>query len=223
VFAGGLAVLLAKPPSQIEVLNDLNGDLVNFYRCVRFHADTLLTELEFILRSRKEFTDFIGQPGLTDIQRAARWFYRNRNCFRGANLETFGTSPESASGSREARLESIRQLNVRLDRVTVENLDWQKCLDVYDRTGSFFFLDPPYTSCDAGIFSSWTIADVLRFRQRLDRLKGRWVATLNDHPDIRKIFGDCRIIDVARAKGITSGVYKEIIIAPRLPRGGKDL
>lgn len=64
-FAGGLAVFLAKPRSQIEVLNDLNGDLVTFYRCVRFHSDTLLTELEFVLNSRQEFKDFADQPGLT--------------------------------------------------------------------------------------------------------------------------------------------------------------
>ena len=75
-FAGGLAVLLAKPRSSLEVINDLNGDLINFYRCVRFHADVLLTELEFVLNSRQEFHDFRSQPGLTDIQRAARWFFR---------------------------------------------------------------------------------------------------------------------------------------------------
>ncbi|MES2572137.1 MAG: DNA adenine methylase, partial [Verrucomicrobiota bacterium] len=77
-FAGGLAVLLAKERSSIEVLNDINGDLVNFYRCVRFHSDVLLTELEFVLNSRQEFTDFRHQPGLTDLQRASRWFFRNK-------------------------------------------------------------------------------------------------------------------------------------------------
>ena len=103
-FAGGLAVMLAKPRSAIEVLNDLNGDLVTFYRCVRFHSDSLLTELEFVLNSRQEFTDFITQIGLTDIQRAARWFFRNRNCFRGANLETFGVSPSSSgTGASSSR------------------------------------------------------------------------------------------------------------------------
>ena len=201
------------------MLNDLNGDLVTFYRCVRFHADTLLTELEFVLNSRQEFKDFADQPGLTDIQRAARWFFRNRNCFRGANLGTFGTSPEggAASGSRGARMEAIRLLNIRLDRVTVENLDWQKCLDLYDRRESFFFLDPPYTSCQAGMYSAWSIADVHRLRSRLDLLKGKWLLTLNDAPEIRRIFGDCEITAVDRSKGISQAkekTYREIIIRP---------
>lgn len=221
-FAGGLAVMLAKPRSPIEVLNDLNGDLVTFYRCVRFHADTLLTELEFVLNSRQEFTDFIRQTGLTDIQRAARWFFRNRNCFRGANLETFGISATSsgtgACSSRAYRMEAIRQLNIRLDRVTVENLDWQKCLDVYDRKDSFFFCDPPYTSCDAGMYSAWTVADVMKFRERLDRLKGRWIVTLNDAPEIRRIFSDCKVTVVERSQGISQAkkkVYRELVIIPR--------
>jgi len=218
-FAGGLAVLLAKPRSRFEVLNDINGDLVTFYRCVRFHPETLLTELEFVLNSRQEFHDFADQPGLTDIQRAARWFFRNRSCFRGADLRSFGTSPDRGAsyGSRSARMETIRQLNLRLDRVTVENLDWQKCLDLYDRKETFFFCDPPYTGCDAGMYAPWTIADVQRFRQRLDRLKGKWIATLNDTPAIRNIFFDCKITPVERAKGINQAngkTYKELVIVP---------
>jgi DNA adenine methylase len=198
------------------VLNDLNGDLVTFYRCVRFHADTLLTELEFVLNSRAEFHDFADQPGLTDIQRAARWFFRNRNCFRGANLGTFGTGPEgsAASGSRQARMEVIRELNVRLDRVIVENLDWQKCLDLYDRPASFFFLDPPYTECNAGQYGTWGTADVLRFRERLDRLKGRWLVTFNDTPAIRQIFAGCEIVSIERARGVAKGRYHELVITP---------
>lgn len=199
------------------MLNDLNGDLVTFYRCVRFHADELLTELEFVLNSRQEFHEFARQPGLTDIQRAARWFYRNRNCFRGANLGTFGTGPAggAASGSRQARMEAIRQLNVRLDRVTVENLDWQRCVDLYDRPESFFFFDPPYTDCDAGQYGTWTTADVLRFRERLDRLKGGWLVTLNDSPDIRRIFAGCEIKAIERARGVAKGRYRELVINPK--------
>jgi len=56
-FSGGLAVLLAKPRSAVEVINDVDGDLVRFYRCVRFHVETLLTELEFVLNAREELRE----------------------------------------------------------------------------------------------------------------------------------------------------------------------
>lgn len=223
-FAGGLAVFLAKQRSAIEVLNDLNGDLVTFYRCVRFHPDTLLTELEFVLNSRQEFHDFADQPGLTDIQRASRWFFRHKNCFRGASLGTFGVSPTSAggaSGSRSARMESIRELNLRMDRVIIENLDWQKCVDVYDRPETFYFLDPPYTDCDAGMYSAWTLTDVQALKQRLDRLRGLWMVTLNDSPPIRQIFAGCTIKSIERPKGIggKGKPYREVIITPKEAAG----
>src|SRR5579862_1892928 len=73
-FAGGIAILLAKEPSLVEVINDLNADLVNFYRCVRFHPDEPIREIQWALRSRREFADLKAQGGLTDIQRAATWF-----------------------------------------------------------------------------------------------------------------------------------------------------
>ena len=220
-FAGGLAVLLAKPRSKLEIINDANGDLVNFYRCVRFHTDPLLTELEFVLNSREEFRDFTTQEGLTDIQRAARWYYRNRLGF-GGQIDSFAVSTTQAISSRASRLEAVRTLNVRLDRVTIEHLDWKRCLELYDRTGTFFFLDPPYTDCNAGVYGTWTTADVLGLKERLDRIKGQWLLTFNDSPAIRSIFSHCQVKAVSRPRGINNKsiseekkVYHELIIRPR--------
>jgi len=220
-FAGGVAVLLAKPRSSIEVINDLNGDLITFYRCVRYHSDVLLTELEFVLNSRKEFLDFRDQAGLTDIQRAARWFFRNKTCFGGADMRSFGISAVSggaALGSRSARMEAIRALNVRLDKVCIEHLDWQKCIDLYDRPTTFFFIDSPYTECGATMYAAWTNTDVQILRDRLARLRGSWIVTLNDTSSIRAIFAGCTIKAIERTKGINAKakdrVYREVIITP---------
>lgn len=227
-FAGGLAVLLAKPRSSLEVINDMNGELINFYRCVRFHADVLLTELEFVLNSREEFHDFRHQPGLTDIQRAARWFYRNKICFGGSRMDSFGTSALSGGashGSRANRMEAIRALNYRLDKACIENLDWKKCIDLYDRPTTFFFIDPPYTGCDAGMYAAWDLTDVRVLKDRLDALKGSWMVTLNDTKDIRRIFSGCTMKGITRQRGINNQqvgkTYREVIIRPRAIRGGK--
>jgi len=207
-----LAVFLAKPPSSAEVINDINGDLVNFYRCVRFHREAFLEEIEFVLHSRQEFFDFRAQPGLTDIQRASRWYFRHRECFRSVSMNTFGTSPNQPKYSKEANFETIRQLSVRLDRTTIEQLDWEKCLSVYDRAETFFYCDPPYTGGEVDIYKAWQVSDVLRFRQRLDSLKGQWLVSLNDTADIRKIFSDCNITPISRARGVQQGEYKEVLI-----------
>jgi len=100
VFGGGLALMLAKPRSKMEVANDFNHDLVSFYRVVKWHCDELLRELEFMTNSRKDFEDFIAQPGLTEIQRVARWYVRNAISFGGMG-SYFGTSKKSGGVQRE--------------------------------------------------------------------------------------------------------------------------
>jgi DNA adenine methylase len=221
-FAGGLAVLLSKKRSPVEVINDLNSDLVNFYRCARFHCEALDQELHFILNSRQEFNDFRVQKGLTDIQRAARWFYRNKNCFGGCNLDSFGFSRKSgggAMGSRFSRTEAVCALNRRLDSVCIENLDWKRCCELYDSPETFFFFDPPYTECDATMYDSWKEADVSDFAETIQGLQGKWVITFNDHPAIREVFKDCKIKAITRQKGINNKdgprVYKEIIVSKK--------
>ncbi|MBN1404175.1 MAG: DNA adenine methylase, partial [Opitutales bacterium] len=75
-FCGGLGMFLSRevPCCTVEVINDFNGDLINLFRVVKFHRDAFLDELDLCLNSREDFQTFIAQPGLTDIQRAARWF-----------------------------------------------------------------------------------------------------------------------------------------------------
>lgn len=218
-FGGGLAVFLAKPRSPHEVINDLNGDLISFYRCVRFHTHTLLTELEFVMNSRQEFVDFRAQPGLTDIQRAARWFHRNKTCF-GGNMDSFRVAADCAVSSRENRMELIRQLSLRLDKTTIEHLSWEKCLALYDRPATFFFLDPPYTDCGAPTYGVWQVSDVIALREQLAALKGRWLLTLNDSAAIRSIFRDFVVTPIERARGVNnkpgqSASYRELVIRPR--------
>lgn len=219
-FAGGLALLLAKPRSKVEVLNDKDGDLVTFYRCVRFHTEPLLAELQWVLTSREEFYDYRNQPGLTDIQRAARWYFRNRTCFGGVDARSFGISAVSAADSRERRLESVRQLSVRLDRTIIEHLDWEHCVSLYDRPATFFFLDPPYLGCSNVGYAAWTPADAMKLREVLRSTKGRWLLTFNDCTEVRQIFAGCRITSIERALGIhhreeSSGRYRELIIRPK--------
>src|ERR1700686_2412219 len=82
-FAGGAKVFFRKEPSKVEVLNDLDGEIVNFYRVCQQHYEELLRYFKFALVSREWF-DLLKSPDpqtLADIQRAARHLYLLRNCF----------------------------------------------------------------------------------------------------------------------------------------------
>lgn len=217
-FCGGMAVMLAKDPSGVEVVNDLNGDLVAFYRNAKFHLEALLEEMDFVLNSRKEFEDYGAQPGLTELQRAARWFIRNKLSFGGMG-STFAVSRSHPLSSREKRIAAIHSLSRRLDRTTIENRSWEKVLELYDCPDAFFFMDPPYLDAGGDAYAGWSELDLQRFCTAVAKLQGAWMVTFQDCEQIRSMLSGFQIKAITRANGIgnNSGrrgrVYREVIIS----------
>lgn len=221
---GGGAMLFGKEPSKVEVFNDINGELINLMRQVKFHSPEMLRELSFVPNSRELFKLFLGQPGLTEIQRAARFLLVNRWSF-GGQMNSYGTARTSGGGGGNTRQAGIRR-NIeavceRLDGVNIENVDWRDLIRRYDAAETFFFFDPPYTECSKTTYEPWTAETMAEFRAALDALQGKWLVTVNDSPSIRKIFKGLRLQPVARANGIErrpgkvkNAIYHELIIRP---------
>ncbi len=229
VFGGGLALFAAKPPSQIEVINDINGELVAFYRCCKFHLEALLDELDLVLNSRREFEDYIAQPGLTEIQRAARWFLRNKLSFSGHGRH-FAISRSQPLGSRAQRLIAIRSLNRRLDHTTIEQRPWEKIFAAYDSTESLFFLDPPYPEAGGDNYAGWDEVTVARFCAAVQQLQGKWIFTFKDCDQVRDLMAGYTFQSVDRARGIANHTggkkaarYVEIVITSEraTPKGAR--
>ena len=221
-FAGGLAVLLAKERSQVEVVNDLNGDLVHLYRNIQYHLPALLQEIEWILNSRQNLQDFIAQPGLTEIQQAARWLVRNKISF-GGGMTSFGVSRKGGGGasvSRAGIAESLRVFNARMDRVTVEHLPYGRCMALYDAKETFFFIDPPYLDCNPHVYEAWNEEKMTELKENVSRLKGLWLLTVNDGKFNRRLFKDYRLHAVRSYNGgvnhskLPQATFGELIIIP---------
>ncbi len=148
VFAGGASVFFQKPPSQSEVINDLDKDLVTLYRSVKNHPEELYRQFKFSLVSRMEFEreQKVAAETLTDIQRAARYLYLQKTAFGGKIVgQTFGTATTGKPRLNILNLEStLEQAWQRLAQVQIECLDFRNLIQKYDREHTFFFLDPPY-------------------------------------------------------------------------------
>lgn len=218
VFGGGLAVFAAKNPSEIEVINDINGDLISFYRCCKFHLDALLDELDLVQNSRQEIDDYREQRGLTEIQRAARFFIVNVLSF-GGTMTGFRVSRTAPLPSRAKRMLAIRALNHRLDRTTIERLSWDKCLDLYDHEKAFIFLDPPYLNGGGEAYNGWSEHELQRFADRVRKLRGGWMVTFQDCEQVRDHFAGYQLRAVERQNGIGASRkgqkgrrYAEVII-----------
>lgn len=218
-FAGGLALFLAKPPSAAEVINDLNGDLINLYRYAQFHLDPLIDEIRWTLNSREELAGLVAQPGLTGLQRAARFLLKNRMSFGGGGT-SFAVS-KRAQPSRTNVLSHIRALNERLDKVSVENLPYDRLLDLYDSPRTLWFFDPPYTVGKVGNYGMWGDNEMRGFAARVNRLAGDWIVTVNDNAFNRALFAGHEIQAVCSASGGVNrklnpdATFKEILVRRR--------
>ena len=198
VFGGAGWVLFAldPKPSCFEVFNDTDGNLVNLYRCIKYHCGELQRELEGLTLSRELFLDFKNQlagPGLTDIQRAARFYYLIR-CSFGSNRRSFRTGQTVLSHN----LPQLSKIQERLKRVTIENLDFSHLIRTYDRPDALFYLDPPYWGTERHYDTAFGPEDHKRLRECLDGIKGKFVLSYGDCPHIRELYQGCNIESVSR-------------------------
>jgi DNA adenine methylase len=194
-FSGGLAVLLAKEPSTVEIVNDLNNDLITLYRCAQFHLPELEREIGWHLAGRTSIKDYRQDRGLTDIQRAARFLVRNRTSF-GGDGNSFGIVRTAGGGNRfdlSRVVPALQAFRVRLNSVALECLPYERCLELYDSAETCFFLDPPYQDAPTGMYAGWDAGQLAAFAARVRSLKGSWIVTLNDSDLIRRLFKGCNL------------------------------
>lgn len=190
-FAGAAAILFAKQRSSVEVINDVNGELVNLYRVVQHHLEEFVRQFKWALTSREVFKWLqITPPAtLTDIQRAARFYYLQVNCFGGrVENQSFGTATTSPPGLNLLRLEEhLSAAHLRLSGVFVENLSWRECLGRYDRPHTLFYMDPPYWKTE-GYGVPFLVEEYRSIATALREIQGKAIVSLNDHQDMLEIF-----------------------------------
>mgnify|MGYP000533658898 CR=1 FL=1 len=222
-FCGAAALYFAKTPSKAEVLNDINGELVNLYRVLKHHLEEFVRQFRWALVSRQVYEWHQAEvvATLTDIQRAARFYFLQRTSFGGKVAgQTFGVDPSRAPRLNLLRIEEeLTAAHLRLSRTTVEQLPWHQCIQRYDRPSTFFYCDPPYWQTEGyGVDFDW--GEYERLAELALTIKGHMLISLGGHPDIVKLFDQARFnIDevplsysVGGAKGRTT--RKELIITP---------
>ncbi len=181
----------SQPPA--EVINDRNGEVANLFRILQRHYPQFLETLRFQLTGRREFDRLkASDPAtLTDLERAGRFLYLQRTAFGGKVAgQNFGVDPRSGGGFNLSRIEPLlADVHERLSGVVIENLDWLAFIDRYDRPETLFYLDPPYFGSEGDygrhLFGRDQFAQMA---ERLRQLKGRFILSINDVPEIRETF-----------------------------------
>ena len=222
-FAGGAALFfLRPPPAKCEILNDANGDLVALYRVVQNHLQEFVRQFEWALSSRQLFDWLQATPPetLTDIQRAARFFYLQHHAFGGRVCgQSFGTSTSGPVVNMLRLQETLSAAWARLAGVTIEHLDWHDCVTRYDRPHTLHYLDPPYWQTE-GYGLPWDFSQYERMAEFARSAQGRVLISINDHPDIRRVFDGLHVLETTIAytvgrvdEGATRDRAGELILA----------
>lgn len=192
VGMGGVFLRRRHQPKQ-EVINDVNGELITFYRVLQNHYAFFMEMMRFQIASRAEFDRLVrtDPSTLTDLQRAARFFYLQRNAFGGkVTGQNFGVSLGRSSAFDVTRLAPLLdELHSRLAGVIIECEPYAAHIARYDRPGTLFYLDPPYYGGEndygRNIFER---QDYARLADVLASIKGRFILSINDTPEIRETF-----------------------------------
>jgi len=217
VFGGAGWVLFAKDKhADLEVYNDAEGELVNLFRCIKYHSGEVQKELDSVLNAREFFEDFkqqLNTRGLTDIQRAARYFMLIKTSY-GADKRTFGCIKKNLMNS----IEYLTDIKQRLNTVVIENKDFENLIKVYDRPKALFYLDPPYHGTEKYYNTGFNNEDHERLKECLKSIKGKFILSYNDDKYIRELYKEFKITEVDRRNSLLERYadkdkkYRELII-----------
>lgn len=209
VFGGGASVLFSSDKhAKIDVYNDANGDLVNLFRCIKYHREELQREIRYYLNSREMFGDIrkrLDCSGFTDIQRAAMFYVLVKTSF-GADTDSYCCSVKKIGTER------FEEIEKRLADVVIKHKDFEALIKQYDRPDALFYCDPPYHTTEKHYSEKFSEADHCRLNGVLTALKGRFILSYNDDDFVRKLYRDFNIQAISRGNNLSSGQFKEVII-----------
>ena len=176
-----------------EVINDWSAEVHNLFRILQVHYIEFLEMMRFQVTSRAEFQRLAATDPdtLTDMQRAARFLYMQRTTFGGKVAgQAFGVSVSNAARFDVTKLQPMLEaVHERLASVVIERKPWADFIRAYDRDGTLFYLDPPYYGCERdygdGMFDR---SEFNTMAEQLRCIKGRFILSLNDKPQVREIF-----------------------------------
>jgi DNA adenine methylase len=234
LFAGAAWVLFGKAPSNVEVLNDIDQDIVTFFRVVKEKPQELIASFKWELVSRTEFNRLASQDvsTLTDIERAHRFYYLIMASWGGEfHYPRFQTSINDGGhgnrlfGGLQTLEQRITPVYERLRTVIIENLDWQTCFDRYNRPGALIYVDPPYpeNGCNY-VYNMRERSDHELLAAKLREAQCNWIVSSYDTEFIRTLFADYTIISLESMSGMmaekggnTRVTNKEVVILNYTP------
>ncbi len=184
-FFGGGAVFFAKPKSEVEVINDINGEIVNFFKVIKTKFALLQSEIKSTLHSRELYKNAMvvyEHPDLfTDVKRAwALWVLTNQGFAGLIGSWGFGKDDSKEAALANKRDAFTKEYEDRLTKVQIENNHAIKVISRCDDKETFIYADPPYIGSDQGHYKGYSESDYKELLDTLSKVKGKFL--LSSYP-----------------------------------------
>ena len=206
VFCGACWITLAKDPntSDLEIINDKDQGLINFWMTIREKPQEFIAQSEFAVRSRAQLDRYKKNQGrprgpMPDVEAAWEYWYLIQNSFTGSvGYPRWKYAAQGKPITRRShyldliKMEPrIMEVYRRLQKVDIECLDFRDCIERYDRPGTFFMLDPPYWNPKSGpqdYAVRFSEQDHLDLYEILSRIQGQFLLTYDDSFIVRDAY-----------------------------------
>jgi DNA adenine methylase len=184
-FFGGGALFFAKPKSDVEVINDKNGEVINFFKVIKTKFSELQKEIQSTLHSREHYKNAMvvyAHPELfSDVKRAwALWTLTNQGFAGLIGSWGFGQTDSKEKALANKRNDFTSAYADRLRTVQIENNDALKVIDRCDSKETFMYVDPPYIGSDMGHYKGYSEEDYTFLLTKLSKIKGKFL--LSSYP-----------------------------------------
>ena len=180
-FIGGAAIFFRKIPSEVEIINDINSEIINFYEVLQRDFSALQAEVAISLHSRKLHRHaqvVYENPEMFDRIKRAWAVWMLGNCSFGNNfIAGFGYDRAGAATRKLAhkRNEFTEGIAIRLQNVQIECCDAIRVINSRDTKDTFFYLDPPYVGSFQGHYDGYDQDDFDKLLALLAVIKGRFL------------------------------------------------
>lgn len=199
VFGGSGYMLFAKEQSKWEILNDFDGELMNFWSVIKNAPEQFIESFEYTLVSRETFDTYkqiYKDKSEEDCIKRAHIFYYLVKAGFGADMKypCFGTGADRNRLRLEQLEGDIKEAYKRLTKVTIENKSFENIFSIYDSKDTFFYIDSPYRNTKQYAVGKFTDEQYKLLADCCKNVKGKWLYTINDDEYIRELFKDFNIL-----------------------------
>lgn len=219
VFGGTCRVLLDKSPSEVEIYNDFNSHLTNFFEVIRSHKEEFYQQLDQLIISEDLYNYFYKEINNSpnDIERAIRYFYIMSFCHKGKFNGGFSVIPEvSYTHKFENKKRTLDWISNRMKNVLVTNKSYEKVVTANNTSDTFLYLDPPYVNTEsyysklAGVFS---LQDHIILRDLLKKHKGSFMLSYEADPLVNDLYSEFHIIGKNKWRPGRGEEVEEILVS----------